>query len=250
MVFKPMTRKWYLCSILLFACDTTDVGELCDLDHDTIAFAANPILGETPEVEINRVHRDSGCETLKCLTHGGLHPYCTRPCAFGRAGKACTTTADCGGEKYCFAGSCIDDDCPKGFWCRAALTDDTLSENLYCQRKEACDSNFDCEDLGRLACRDLGCFDACCRTPDGDCSIPQASDDANACTFHRLVCEPWENLVCDQCAVTVEDIGDCPPESIICHPPESRNDWEAGTAARHGVCIQKDIDGYLSVQQL
>ncbi|MEL6545233.1 MAG: hypothetical protein AAFQ82_11455, partial [Myxococcota bacterium] len=154
-----------LCAALtLGACDEEDIGEPCG-DDSPETFAA-PIDGEAPVSEVVRLQRDRACETFQCITHSGLNPYCTRSCTLDpqTTGDTCENDRDCdplfgdpNENKYCVNGSCIDDDCPAGFVCREFQDVGTIANDMYCVR-QTCSTNVDCDDLGNVECRDLGCL--------------------------------------------------------------------------------------------
>ncbi|MEM6732900.1 MAG: hypothetical protein AAF658_15195, partial [Myxococcota bacterium] len=155
-------------ALALVACDDDDIGEPCGTPPTDIFNA--PIDGEVPVTEIVRLERDRACETFQCITHSGLSPYCTQTCELdpGMPGDACENYRDCDPvfgdpteNKYCVDGTCIDDDCPAGFVCRELQDVGTLAGESYCVRKSGCADNIDCEDLGNVECRPLGCLDRC-----------------------------------------------------------------------------------------
>ena len=210
------------------ACDSDDVGKACSLDGQP-TFVPDPVSGEVPVVELTRIHRDSECETFQCLTHAGLSSYCTRRCEMESAGnaKSCSTDSNCT-EGYCLDGQCRDDDCPKGFWCKQIQEAGPLAENRYCVRRSGCEDNFQCENLGEIECRQVGCFDACClssRTCDFD---PDLADESG-CEFHRLVCLPWDDLGC----ICPEDDQD---SDCQCQPTSGGTPW-VGPVEQRGVCL-------------
>jgi hypothetical protein len=175
--------------LLLSACESDDLGQPCGT---TPAPVGTPVEGENPVLEVVRVERDGDCESFQCLTHRGLPPYCTRSCelseteaepksctsddqctggmfASGVTGRcidgtcACEEDDDCPTAKHCADGICRDDDCPKGYWCKEVQQIGPLAGQRFCVFKDGCTSNFFCEDLGNMECRELGCFGACKR---------------------------------------------------------------------------------------
>lgn len=173
----------------VFACESDDLGQPCGT---TPELASSPVEGEDPDLEVVRVERDGVCESFQCLTHRGLPPYCTRSCslsgpdeqpqsctgdeqcsggmfASGATGRcldgtcACEDDSDCPTPKQCADGVCRDDDCPKGYWCKEVQEVGPLVGRRFCVFKDGCTTNFFCEDLGNMECKQLGCFGSCRR---------------------------------------------------------------------------------------
>jgi hypothetical protein len=76
---------------------------------------------------------------------------------------ACEEDSDCPSAEHCAAGVCRDDDCPAGFWCKEVQEVGPLVGQRFCVFKDNCTSNFFCEELGKMECRELGCFGSCKR---------------------------------------------------------------------------------------
>ncbi len=258
-------------ALLVFAagCETGDLGKPCGSEPTAVS---DPVVeGENAVVEVVRLERDVNCESFQCLTHRGLHAYCTEGCeldAPSYAAKSCTTDAQCTGGMFannvqghclagrcqcvadgecveplhCFAGACVDDDCPKGFACKRVQEVGPLADELFCTFKTGCVGNDDCEQLGTIECRQVGCFDAClCDALTG--AEAKALECANLCTtatrtepFHRLHCAPLDD-VC-----TCEDGSDtlsCAEASLRCPANPAQPEWDEGAVARTGYCIPK-----------
>lgn len=221
------------------ACERDDIGTLCG-ESDLASFVPEPVAGETPIVDVRRLQRDRQCETFQCVTHAGLAPYCTRECRFiaGDSGSppVCSSDADCEPPNSCYEGLCRDDDCPKGFWCRPIHPTGPLADKRYCLRREGCSANFDCEDLGRIVCREMGCFDTCCRS-NATCEFEADALEAGGCAFHQLVCESYDGLGC-LCSDGTTDCGDA---DRICRPEDATDQWPAGAVSRLRICIDKSL---------
>lgn len=199
-------------------CETDDVGKPCG-DIPSSA-PADPIGGETPVIEPVRFERAGTCESFVCLTHGGYDPYCTRTCSYedSKKGADCTADSDCNTPKHCFEGKCQDDDCPSGFQCRAPHATGPLDGSLYCVYIEGCRDVFDCEDAGRVACKDLICLDQCRQDSE--------------CEYRRLVCLPRNETPC----ACPDGAAKCEDAELQCQAGTDEEPWPAGTAQQRGVC--------------
>ncbi|MBI3180381.1 MAG: hypothetical protein HYZ27_12010 [Deltaproteobacteria bacterium] len=259
------------CAVLLLAagCETSDLGKPCGSEPSALG---DPVVeGESAVVEVVRVERDVNCESFQCLSHRGLHPYCTESCELDEpphSPKSCTSDGQCTGGMFannvqghclggrcqcvkdsecveplhCFDGVCLDDDCPKGFWCKRVQDVGPLANELFCTFKAGCIENTDCEELGTIECRHLGCFDAClcdalpeAQAQDLGCA-DMCTDDTRPEPFHRLHCAPLD----DVCAC--EDQNDtlrCAEASLRCPTDVSQPEWDDGAVARIGYCIPK-----------
>ncbi|MBI5512057.1 MAG: hypothetical protein HY903_25140 [Deltaproteobacteria bacterium] len=259
-----MTVRTALAVLLVTsACEKNDLGKPCGTAGTPVP---DPVGGEVPVVEVVRLERDSTCESFQCLTHRGLPPYCTQSCTLDPAPKAktcaaataasdcaadpfaggtnpaecidgtcrCTADLQCKDPLHCEDGACVDDDCPAGYWCKRPQEVGPLANQRYCVFKTGCRDNLQCEELGKMECDHLGCFDGCLRDyytcvkpestkcDDLECYsgcvrtggteylcrvLPEACVAAlcfpsctpppgAACAFHRLVCEPFDGLGC------------------------------------------------------
>lgn len=231
------------------ACETHDLGKKCGTLAEPVP---DPVEGEVPTVEVVRVERDSDCESFQCLTHRGLPPYCTRTCAVDSPPKArhcddasacaaapfagvdrpgecldgtCRCTADnqCKNPTHCVDGACVDDDCPAGYWCERVQDVGPLASNRYCVYKTGCETNSDCESFSTMACKGMGCYDACqrkfytCEEPTGgDCATSKCTESCARVSATQALCPQTsgtEACITDNCLV------DCtpPPESCDFH---------------------------------
>lgn len=221
----------------LSACESNDLGEPCGAaDSDVVP---NPVDGEEPISEVVRLQRDGTCESFQCLTHAGLQPYCTARCEIDdeTIGKVCDSDNDCAGDLTCVEFEdekrCADDDCPTGFACRAVQEIGPLAEQPYCIRKTGCETNLDCEELGKVECRKLGCLDECLL--DGF-PCPQEAN-------NRLVCEAFETLPC-----SCNDGSDnCSDDLLTCQPSGALEPWPVSSVAQRGVCF--GVDQYATGSQ-
>lgn len=223
-------------TLALVGCDSEDIGDPCG-DNAT-GLSSEPVVDEDPLNEVVRIERDTTCETLQCLKHLGLEPYCTRSCELENAdSQSCTSDSDCSRPQYCLDGRCIDDDCPEGFWCRGIqevgpfgyapqspnrsctnrydcrrqedCVDGTCQrQSKFCTRRTDCTSNLDCEAPGEIACRALGCFDSCCLEDPGTGTVCN-------CDSPQRRCQPFNELPC-QCISGGVELADCPPEQLTC----------------------------------
>ncbi|MGF1510133.1 MAG: hypothetical protein ACFB9M_11600 [Myxococcota bacterium] len=100
-------KLWWasaLCVLICSACDDGDVGRCCEVvgsaSEDLI-----PVPVVTDGMVINNIAQDPAfnCASLTCVTTAGSRAYCTSPCE-------------------------VDEDCPGGFICQAALTSEPLPD--------------------------------------------------------------------------------------------------------------------------
>jgi hypothetical protein len=198
----PIDWKPWLVGLLLpgFACQTNDLGKPCGSALTDLG--TEPIAGEQPVIEVVRIERDQACETFQCLTHRGLHPYCTRVCD-------------------------QDGDCPTGFACEAVQEVGPLADKKYCVYKLGCQRNIDCKDLGNILCVKFACLDACLVTGD-----------SNDCQFHQLKCYDRADLGC-QCPQSAEANAVCSDEEVICQPAGAGEALPAGAVHQLNACVPK-----------
>lgn len=214
--------------IVVCGCEQAQLGQRCGTSPEPLP--AEPIVAEDPVGEIVRLQRDGTCASFQCLTHRGLEPYCTRECTYPDAPDApdCARDADCEPPNHCFRGQCRDDTCPGGFACRQIADVPKLNDALFCVMKSGCDDNFDCESLGEMECRDVGCVDRC--------QLPQNRDGASACSDSRLSCVSLDGLNC-----ACEEGGtDCSDSELICQPQSTADPLPAGAVARRTYCMPVD----------
>ena len=143
------------------ACEESDLGEKCGTPVGPLDAAI--IEGEQPVDEIVRMQRDGACESFQCLTHKGLAPYCTESCTYegSSSNKACAGDADCTKDgESCVDDVCKSDTCDPGFRCRQVQEVGPLADQRFCVRKFGCASNFDCDDLEKMECVQVGCVNA------------------------------------------------------------------------------------------
>jgi len=258
-----------VCMALLAAgCENNDLGRPCGTAPTP---TPDPVEGETPVVEVVRMERDVDCDSFACLTHRGLHGYCTRTCSLAAPPDktvSCTTDAGCVGgmftsgvqghcvntecrcvkdsecrdPQHCADGVCRDDDCPKGFFCERVQDVGPLAGQLFCVFKAGCQENVDCEALGTVECRHLGCFDACLC----EALPPEQADKlgcANLCTegvggtlFHRLHCASLSDAcICEEGA----DLMRCSESGLRCPADLAQQRWDVGAVQRVGMCTPK-----------
>jgi hypothetical protein len=163
MMRRPVTAWLPLCLLLPLAaaCGSNDIGKSCT-PKPMDPLPSEPVGGEHPANEIVAMQRSGDCETFMCLTARGYPPYCSRTCQYDSSTKKgpCTTNAQCKRPLHCFEGVCQDDDCPSGFECRTIEDVGPEAGKLFCVQKEGCANNLDCEALGQVDCRHVGCFNA------------------------------------------------------------------------------------------
>lgn len=208
------------------ACEESDLGEACGSAATTLE--GTIIDGEAPVGEVVRLERDGACESFKCITHGGLAPYCTDTCTYktSSSNKACAQDGDCPTEESCVGGQCKDDSCPAGFWCRQVQSVGPIASERYCVRQEGCSTNFDCESLGDMECRKVGCLDSCLLA-------------GSPCEVHALTCQPIEELPCRCPGAAVAGEGQCTDLELSCQPQDASTSWEVGAVAQRSVCVGK-----------
>ena len=219
----PTVMLTLLVLSLSTGCTSEDTGRACESVPTSIG--AEPIVGEAAVAEVAKLSRDETCQSLQCLSEAGLPAYCTRSCQLSlesQPATACTTDSDCPSPTYCLEGSCRDDDCPAGFWCRSPFEVGPLSESPLCVRRKDCTSNIDCEGLGRISCVALGCIDSCLLTPD-------------TCSENTLVCQDRESLPCS----CPEDLGaSCTTSELECTLPEASSPLAPDAVLHRSICIQ------------
>ena len=222
----PIVHKlmvlWLALSMAV-ACSTEDTGRACESSATPIGL--EPVVGEAAVAELAKLSRDETCQSLQCLSESGLPAYCTRTCELeddSSTSTNCSTDRDCASPSYCLDGTCRDDDCPAGFWCRSPFDVGPLSDSPLCVRRKGCDSNIDCEGLGRISCVALGCFDSCLLAPD-------------TCTEHALICEDRESLPCN----CPEELGEtCADSELECTPTGASTALEPDAVRHRRICIQ------------
>lgn len=204
-------------------CTKDDIGAACH--PTTSAVPVETISGEQPMLEVIALQRSIDCETFQCLTYVGYDPFCTRTCTYdSKQGAACTANSDCTQPLHCYDGFCRDDDCPAGFECRTVQDVGPLAGKLYCVYKVGCaGSNRDCEALGDMECRRLGCFDKALLATD-------------TTTPHTLTCEPQAQLSFCQCA---DGTASCSGAGLVCSPP-NHDVWPAGSVDLRDVCMRSN----------
>lgn len=208
----------------LSACDEHDLGRTCE-PRPATPLPSDPIPTEQPLVEEVSIERATECESFQCLTHGGYPSYCTRACSYdGAPGAECVTNTECNRPEHCYEGRCQDDDCPAGFECRPVQDVGPLAGRLFCVYKEDCGgSNRECEALGEMECRRLGCFDA---------TLESGADSAP----HLLTCEDRDALTFCRCP----DGGTgCTGEELVCDPGDGVP-WPAGSVDVRDVCMRPE----------
>ncbi|MBN1962105.1 MAG: hypothetical protein JW841_14280 [Deltaproteobacteria bacterium] len=210
--------------IALLNCSSHDIGEAC-YPEGTGTISETTVSGENPVVEIVALQRSIDCETFQCLTYGGYESFCTRTCKYdSEKGSACSENSNCESPKHCFEGYCRDDDCPAGFECRTIQDVGPLAGNLYCVYKTGCSgSNRNCEALGEMECRRIGCFD-------------QALLSTDSTTTHTLGCKSLDSLSYCLCA---DGSNNCGSAGLVCTPPGSEA-WPAGSVDLRDVCMRTE----------
>jgi hypothetical protein len=208
------------------ACEESDVGEKCGTPVGPLD--AEIIEGEQPVDEIVRMQRDGACESFQCLTHKGLAPYCTETCTYegSSSNKTCAGDGDCTKDgESCVDNQCKSDSCDPGFQCRQVQEVGPLADQRFCVRKIGCASNFDCDDLDKMECAQLGCLDS-------DFLLPSSED------VHFLSCQPRDELPCICNGQTDKNVV-CADGELICDPGTG-NPWPTSTVAQVGVCVGKE----------
>ncbi len=221
---QPVLLALLLPALFLWACEKNDIGRRCEPDLGNLP--PDAVGGEQPVDEIVSVQRNGACESFQCLTHGGYPSYCTRSCTYTSKpehAKACTEDSDCSKPYHCHDGTCQDDDCPSGFVCSTVQEAGPLKGQLFCVRKEGCDSNFDCEELGEIVCEKLGCLDDTLLDPNASNHLT-CVDKASELSF--CTCPDGED--------------ECDDDALTCVPPGASSPWAAGTVQQRGVCQRKD----------
>lgn len=226
-------KRWMITALLGFAltvgtlgCKEHDIGKPCQPDAGQ-DLPIDPIPGETPVIEVVAMQRSTACETFQCLSHGGYDSYCTRTCSYDideKIGPACTADADCKRPRHCYEGRCRDDDCPEGFECRPVQDVGPLNGQLFCVYKEGCGhSNSECEALGEMECRRLGCFDASLLSTD-------------AATPHFLACYDHTELSFCECP---DGTFDCDGSELRCDP-DGLAPFPEGAVEVRDVCMRTE----------
>ena len=204
-------------------CSADNTGRLCESSATSIG--SEPIVGESVTAEVVKLSRDATCQSLQCLSEAGLPAYCTRSCSLQQEDsptQSCNADNDCPSPSYCLDGTCQDDDCPAGFWCRSPFNVGPLSEKFLCVRRKGCTSNIDCESLGRISCVELGCIDQCLLGPE-------------TCTEHSLLCQDRDTL---PCACPEESDEDCTDSDLECTLPEASSPLPSDAVLHRSACIQ------------
>lgn len=222
------------CIFATAACETSDVGQLCE-DAPPTAIGDEPVGGEEPLVEMVRVRRDQACESFQCLQHNGLPAYCTEECKFIEAEStpACTTDGDCSGEAKCAQdGKCRLDDCPTGFACQTVQETGPLAEHQFCVRR-TCQNNLDCGNLGVLECVEHACYDKCLKQGPNE-----------TCEVHAVVCDESKDFFGNgevecSCANNAENFA-CGDDQLRCALPESVHVWPENSVVRQRFCLARD----------
>lgn len=245
-VFLALPGALLLTALVITGCDDEDVGEPCGTDPTDVV--PMPIDGEEPVTEIVRLERDRACETFQCITHSGLNPYCTQNCELDEStlGDECQDDRDCdpvfgeaNGQKYCINGNCVDDDCPNGFACRELQDVGTLADQMFCVRQSGCETNLDCEEVGEIECRQLGCLDSCLLDQEAlnvDLDTNQSTCAPDA--LNQFTCQPFDSLGCEcQGGAT-----DCEDAALSCTPQGLSAPWPENSVIQRGVCFGVDQD--------
>jgi len=192
------------------ACNTTQpLGNACGDDVPPIA--GEVVEGENAVDELVRIQRDGVCDSFKCLTEGGLAPYCTDTCEYDSksSNTSCTQDSECKNKnEHCIDAVCKSDDCPSGFTCRVAEDAGPLAGQRFCERQVGCLTNFDCGDVGSLRCEQLLCTDAC-NLIGGNCDT------------HFLTCQPRESVPYCLCngEAQASNATFCDQAALVCTPP-------------------------------
>jgi hypothetical protein len=206
------------------ACNVDDTGDLCQSPN--VSFVADPIVGESPVVEVVNLTRDANCLQFSCLTAQGLPSYCTHGCRYdvpAHNAAACVSDSDCKLPQHCHDNVCNDDNCPPGFFCEIPEATGSLGSTPYCMRQTGCSTNPDCGDVAHVSCTTVGCYDSCLNT-------------AQSCTLHRRICAPISTLRCT-CA---DGSASCADSELTCQPEGAPAPFAAGAVAQQGMCLPKN----------
>lgn len=208
------------------ACNTTQpLGNACG--DNAPPLQGEVVEGENSVNELVRIQRDGVCDSFKCLTEGGIAPYCTDPCSYDKSTNAsCTSDVDCKTKsEHCIDNVCKADDCPNGFTCRVAQRAGPLAGQLFCLRQTGCLTNFDCGDVGTLRCMQLLCTDQC-NLIGGNCDT------------HDLTCQPRETVPWCLCngEAAASNATFCDQSALVCTPHGSTALPE-NAAYIKGVCV-------------